>query len=229
MRTAEHVVDLEEGLEQQRERYGHHRRVVAAGAQHRQQQQRADQRGNQAADHKHEQMRQRGLCVEDRGGIGADTEEGRAGKVQHAGIAELDVQSERGHAVEQDRDDQQKDEMILVEIGPDGEGGNDGESAERVLMIGEGTAHRIEQPQPGGGHGRGDPGGKQRDDERLPLDREQRDQIDGRDGKRDEAGPKRGVRFLRRHHTRSLIFSRISPVGRQVMMRMTTANANTSL
>ena len=55
LRAAEHVVDLEKGLEQQREGDGHHRGVVPARAQHRQQQQRADQRRQQAADQQHQQ------------------------------------------------------------------------------------------------------------------------------------------------------------------------------
>ena len=59
LRAAEHVVDLEEGLEQQREGDGDHGGIVAARAQHRQQQQRADQRRQQPADQQHQQMRHR--------------------------------------------------------------------------------------------------------------------------------------------------------------------------
>ena len=63
LRAAEHVVDLKEGLEQQREGDGDQRRIMAARAQHRQQQQRADQRGEQAADQQHEQMRNRSVVL----------------------------------------------------------------------------------------------------------------------------------------------------------------------
>ena len=116
LRPAEHVVDLEEGLEQQREGDGDQRRIMAARAQHRQQQQRADQRRQQPADQQHQQMRHGSVGIEHGRGIGADAEERRAGEIQHARIAELDVQPKRRHGVEQHRDDQQQDEMVLVEI-----------------------------------------------------------------------------------------------------------------
>jgi hypothetical protein len=53
----EHVVDLEEGLEQQRERDRHYRRIMAAGAQHRVDQDRADQRRHGAAGKEHQEVR----------------------------------------------------------------------------------------------------------------------------------------------------------------------------
>ena len=114
LRAAEHVIDLEEGLEQQREGDRHHRGIMPTRAQHRQQQQRADQRGQQPADQQHDKMRHGRIGIEHRRGIGADAEERRARKIEHAGIAELNVQPECRHAVEQHGDDKQQREMILV-------------------------------------------------------------------------------------------------------------------
>ena len=125
LRTAEHVIDLEKSLQQQGERNRDQRGVMAAGAQDRQQQQRSDQRGDQPADQQHEQMGNSGVRVEHRRGIGADAEERGAGKVQHAGITELDVQSERCDRVEEDGADQQQHEMIFMEERRHREGGSD--------------------------------------------------------------------------------------------------------
>ncbi len=99
-------------------------------------------------------------------------------------------------------------------------------------MIGEGAAHRSSSRNHARGNHHGDAGREQRDDERLLFRRQQRDQIGGRERQRDQARPQRAARVFRlapSAQTRSLIFSRIRPVGRQAMMAMTTAKANTSL
>ena len=74
--------------------------------------------------------------------VGADAEKGRAGEIQHAGIAELNVQAERRHGVEQHRGDQQQNKMVLVKEDGDRESRQDREAAKHILVILEGTARR---------------------------------------------------------------------------------------
>ena len=120
--------------------------------------------------------------------------------------------------------------MVFVKECGNGERGDDRASAERILMIGKGRAHAVEYAKPCSRDYDGDAGGEQRDDQVLAFDVEQRDQIGGRNRERDHARPHRAARLFRHgSQTRSLIFSRIRPVGRQAMMAMTTAKANTSL
>ena len=127
--------------------------------------------------------------------------------------------------------DQQQDEMVLVEKCRHRERRDDRAAAERILVLGKGAGHAVEQAEPGGSKHGGDAGDEQRDDEGLLFRRQQRDQIGGGNRERDHA---RAIADARARssplaQTRSLIFSRISPVGRQAMMAMTTAKANTSL
>ena len=67
--------------------------------------------------------------------------------------------------------------MILVEKRADGEQRQDGKSAERILVIGEGAADAVKQSEPGGRDNGNDPDRQQSNDERLLLHRQQRDQI----------------------------------------------------
>ena len=115
LRSAQHVVDLEKGLEQQRERDGHHRRIVAAGAQHRIDQDRADQRRHRAPGKKHEDVRHGRVRREHGRGVGADAEERGAAEVQDAGVAELDGEAEAGEDVQQHGRDHEKREVVAVE------------------------------------------------------------------------------------------------------------------
>ena len=89
--------------------------------------------------------------------------------------------------------------MVVVKNAGDGERGEHSIAAERVLVSGERAAHPLKQSEPGGAGNASDTGGKQRDDDGLPLRREERGQIDGRGRKRDESGPGRRVGLLRRH------------------------------
>ncbi len=99
--------------------------------------------------------------------------------------------------VEQHRGDQQQNKMILVKEHGDRQSREDREAAKRILMILEGTAGVIEQPQPCRGDNGGDARYKQRNDERLIFRGEQRDQIAGRGRQRDQAGPQRRMRIVR--------------------------------
>ena len=117
--------------------------------------------------------------------------------------------------------------MVLAEIGRQHERGDHGAAAERILVLGERPADRTSQP-PGRGKHSGDACGEQRDDDRLLFSGQQRDQISRAGRQREQPGHKPWPLPVRAH-TRSLIFSRISPVGRQAMMAITTAKANTSL
>ena len=116
--------------------------------------------------------------------------------------------------------------MVLVEDRRDRHNGRDSAQAERILVLGEGTPHFREDAEPGADNDDGNAGDEQSDDHGGTLDRQKHDQVGGRRDESGEAGPH--CRALR-HHTRSLIFSRISPVGRHAMMAMTTAKAKTSL
>jgi hypothetical protein len=138
-----------------------------------------------------------GVAVQHRRCVCADAEKRRAGEIENAGIAELHIESERRHRVEQHRVDQQQHEMIFVKECCNGECGDDRASAERILMICKGCAHAVEDAKPCAGDHHGDAGGEQRDDEILPFDIEQRDQIGGRDYERDHARPHRAARFFR--------------------------------
>ena len=86
--------------------------------------------------------------------------------------------------------------MIFVKKCRDGERGDDRAAAERVLVIGKGRAHAVEETEPGGRDHRGDAGDEQCDDQALSLDVEQRDQVGCRNRERDHAGPHRHARFL---------------------------------
>src|SRR5262249_59805370 len=61
----------------------------------------------------------------------------------------------------------------------------------------------------------------------FALSAEEDNSVDGGGRRPGERGKRRGA--ICRHYTRSLDFSAIRPVGRQVMMAMMTASANTSL
>ena len=129
MRAAEHIVDFEKRLEQQREGDGDNRRIMPTRAQHWQHQEQADQRRRNTARGEHDEMRHRSIGAKDRRRISANAEKGCAGEVQHPGIAELNVQAERRDAVEQNRDDQEHREMIVMEVGGDCDDCEDGAGA----------------------------------------------------------------------------------------------------
>ncbi len=162
---------------------------MSARAQHRQQQQRANQRGKHATNRENDKVRNRRVRIENGRCVGANAEEGCAGKIQHAGITKLYVQAERCHGVEQDRDDQQQNEMILVKEDGDGERRENSAAGERILVIHEGAARAVEQPQPCRGKHGGNAGRKQRNDECLIFRGEQRDQVDSRSRERSETRP----------------------------------------
>ena len=136
------------------------------------------------------------MRVEHRGGIGADAEERGAGKVQHAGIAELDVQSERRNRVEQDGDEQQQHEMIFVEERRHHEGGNDRHDAEHLLPVGEASAYRGEPAQPIRDEHGDDRRNQQADNERLLFGSQQCDQIGGGQRHGDDARQQGILRVL---------------------------------
>jgi hypothetical protein len=152
---------------------------VPAGAQHREQQQRADQRGNDATGQQHQEMRNRGVGVEHRRGVGPDTEERRTGKVQHAGVAELDVQSKRRHGGKHHSDDQKEDEVVFMEIEAERERRDHRKSAERILVPGERARGPVEHTEPVSREHSSDAGREHREHKGLLLDRKQRDDITG--------------------------------------------------
>ena len=121
-------------------------------------------------------MRHGRVLVEHRRGIGADTEERRAGEIEHAGVAELDVQPERRDGVEQYRADQQQNEMVLVEHCGDRECGDDGERAERIFARAEAARYRRRAAEPIRGDHGDDAERQQRDDRLLVLHAQQDDQ-----------------------------------------------------
>jgi hypothetical protein len=87
--------------------------------------------------------------------------------------------------------------MVFVKECGDGECGDDRASAERILMIGKGCAHAVEDAKPFSRDYHGDAGGEQRDDQVLAFNVEQRDQIGGCDRERDHAQPHRAARLFR--------------------------------
>ena len=227
LRPAERVVDLEKDLEQDAEGDGDQRRIVPARAQHRQDQDRSDQRRHQPAEREREDRGQRRVFGDDGGGVAADAEEGRAGEVGDAGIAELDGQPERGHHQQERRRHHQDDEMLLVEPEGGDEHAGDRGDLEGPLVAADAGPHLVDEPEARAEQDRGGGDDQQRADRALAFGAEEDDAVERGDGDEGERGQRVSGRSC--GHTRSLDFSAIRPVGRHVMMTMITASANTSL
>ena len=86
--------------------------------------------------------------------------------------------------------------MVLVEERRHHDRGDDREAAEPILALGEAAADRGEPAQPIGGEHRRDRERQQADDERLPLGREQRDQIERGERQRGRARQQGSARAL---------------------------------
>ena len=147
-------------------------------------------------------MRNRGMGEQHRRRIGADAEERGAGKIEHARIAELQIEPQSGHRIEQDPVQEQQHEMIVVEPGGDGECAENCQRAQRILAFGEAAADALQQPEPlRRQHGQ-DGQRQQRDDDVLPLGREQSDHIDGDKRQRGQTRQQRRSGFLSGHAIR---------------------------
>ena len=147
-------------------------------------------------------------------------------KLRTPAIAQLDGEAEAGEDVEEHGRDHQEREVVGVEAGGDHQHGQHRGPAERGLVAGKARLDAGEPAEPAGHEDGGREGHEQDQDGRLALDPEQEQRREGQGGERQE--PRHEARH-RPPQTRSLTGSAISPVGRQAMIAITTANANTSL
>ena len=82
-------------------------------------------------------MRHCRVGVQDGGRIGADSEKRCAGEIEHARIAELNIEPERRHRIQQHGDHQQKHEVIVVKNRPHRARRADGANGQGVLVLHE--------------------------------------------------------------------------------------------
>ena len=142
-------------------------------------------------------MRQRSLRIEHGRSIGADAEERGASEIEDAGVAKLNIESERRHRIKHHGDHQQQHEMVFVEKCSGRERRDDRAAAERVLMIGKRGGHANKQAEPAATITEAMPVSEQCDDQGLLFRGQQRDQIDRGNRDRDHSGPCRRGRVLR--------------------------------
>ena len=121
--------------------------------------------------------------------------------------------------------------MLLVKPERDGEHARDRGDVEGALVAADARPDPVHQPGARTQHDRGGCDRQQRAQRPFAFRAEEQHAVQ-RGGRRPGKRGKRRAAVRRgRHaaHTRSLDFSAIRPVGRQAMMAMMTASANTSL
>src|SRR4029079_9377084 len=112
-------------------------------------------------------MRHARVCIQDSGRIGTDAEKRCTREIENTGIAELDIESESCHRVQQHGNHKQKNEVIVVKDRCHGTRGADGTNGQSVLWLKERRAHILEQTKPGCGKYSRDTCREQKDDQVL--------------------------------------------------------------
>ena len=167
----------------------------------------------------------------------ADAEERGAAEVQDAGVAELDGEAKAGEDVEQHRRHHQQREVIAVEERRDRDAREHGADVQQQIVPGERRLHLASQPSRAPATTVAT-AASSRPATAVSLST-QRNRMANTVSAAIAPAPTSGAadarsclvftRVAGTAQTRSLSASAIRPVGRQAMIAITTANANTSL